>query len=151
VTRFSAYPADAFLLGAGELASALPKDDPLKNMPPEPSALQRHLRRTAWFQRTKVSGEGPCAQDLHDCSASTRRNIRAMFGTDILTLLRYPYTRRRCATRSSRSSPAWRRRACSARSATPRGGGPWASRSPGHWATVWISSPSIRLAPRSSP
>lgn len=92
VTRFSAHQADAFLLGAGELASALPKDDPLKDMPREPSALQRYLMRTAWFQRTKVSGEGPCAQDLHDCSASTRRNIRAMFGTDILTLLRYPYT-----------------------------------------------------------
>ena len=60
--------------------------------PRDPSALRRYLMRTAWYQRTKISGEGPCAPDLHDCSASTRRNIRSMFGSDILTLLRYPYT-----------------------------------------------------------
>jgi hypothetical protein len=92
VTRFSAHQADGFLLGSGELYSALPKGHPLKDMPRDPSALRRYLMRTAWYQRTKISGEGPCAPDLHDCSAPTRRNIRSMFGSDILTLLRYPYT-----------------------------------------------------------
>lgn len=92
VTRFSAHEADSHLLGPGELDQALPKDHPLAEMPRDPAALRRYLMRIAWIQRTKLSGEGPCAADLHDCSASTRFNIRAMFGSDIVTLLRYPYS-----------------------------------------------------------
>jgi hypothetical protein len=92
VTRFSAHEADSHLLGPGELYQALPQGDPLEGMPRDPAALRRYLMRIAWIQRTKLSGEGPCAEDLHDCSASTRFNIRSMFGSDIVTLLRYPYS-----------------------------------------------------------
>jgi hypothetical protein len=92
VTRFSAQEASSLLLGSGELYSALPKGRPLADMPRDPADLRGYLMRIAWYQRTKLSGEGPCAQDLHDCSASTRRSIHAMFGSDILTLLRYPFT-----------------------------------------------------------
>ena len=92
VTRFSAHDADAWLLGAGELYQALPKDDPLRDMPRDPKPLSAYLMRIAWIQRTKISGEGPCAADLRDCGASTRSNIRAMFGSDLVTLLRYPYS-----------------------------------------------------------
>jgi hypothetical protein len=92
VTRFSAHQADSLLLGPGELHQALPKGHPLADMPRDPAALRAYLMRIAWVQRTKISGEGPCAADLHDCSASTRRNIRSMFGSDLVTLLRYPYT-----------------------------------------------------------
>jgi hypothetical protein len=92
VTRFSAHEADSHLLGPGELYQALPQGHPLEGMPRDPAALRRYLMRIAWIQRTKISGEGPCAEDLHGCSASTRFNIRAMFGSDIVTLLRYPYS-----------------------------------------------------------
>jgi hypothetical protein len=91
VMRFSAETATSMLLGAGELYQALPDGHPLKDMPRDPVALRRYLMRIAWIQRTKISGEGPCATDLHDCSPQTRANIRSMFGSDIVTLLRYPY------------------------------------------------------------
>jgi hypothetical protein len=91
VVRFEAADAGQWLLGGGELYQALPRDHPLSEMPLDPKALRAYLMRIAWIQRTKISGEGPCAADLHDCSAATRRNIRAMFGSDVVTLLRYPY------------------------------------------------------------
>jgi hypothetical protein len=90
--RFKADDAASLLLGNGELYQALPHGHPLDGMPRDPTALRRYLMRIAWVQRTKLSGEGPCAEDLHDCSAGTRRNIRSMFGSDIVTLLRYPYS-----------------------------------------------------------
>jgi hypothetical protein len=92
VTRFKAADASQWLLGNGELYQALPRDHPLSEMPLDPKALRAYLMRIAWIQRTKISGEGPCAADLHDCSASTRRTIRSMFGSDVVTLLRYPYS-----------------------------------------------------------
>ena len=92
VTRFKADEADSWLLGPGELYQALPKGHPLADMPRDPRRLRSYLMHVAWFQRTKISGEGPCAEDLHDCSPQTRNNIRSMFGSDIVTLLRYPYT-----------------------------------------------------------
>jgi hypothetical protein len=92
VTRFEADEADSWLLGSGELYRALPKGHPLADMPRDPRRLRGYLMHVAWYQRTKISGEGPCAADLHDCSAATRRNIRSMFGSDIVTLLRYPYS-----------------------------------------------------------
>jgi hypothetical protein len=91
VTRFNGHDADSWLLGPGELYQALPKGHPLDEMPRDPAGLRRYLMRIAWIQRTKISGEGPCAADLHDCSKSTRSNIRGMLGSDIVTLLRYPY------------------------------------------------------------
>jgi hypothetical protein len=91
LTRFKAAEADEHLLGAGELYQALPKGHPLSDMPRDPKALRAYLVHVAWYQRTKISGEGPCAADLHDCAPQTRRNIRSMFGSDIITLLRYPY------------------------------------------------------------
>jgi hypothetical protein len=91
VTRFKADEADAWLLGNGELYQALPKGHPLADMPRDPKALRAYLMRIAWFQRTKISGDGPCAADLHDCDQQTRAQIRAVFGSDIVTLLRYPY------------------------------------------------------------
>jgi len=89
---FDAGELDAVLLGNGELAEALPKGDPLRDLPTEPAALARELRRIGWYQRVRLSGEGPCAPDLHDCSTGTRRNIEGRYGTNITTLLRYPFT-----------------------------------------------------------
>jgi hypothetical protein len=88
---FSAGELDAELLGNGELVDALPKGDPLRDLPTEPEALARELQRIGWYQRVHISGEGPCAADLHDCSAATRRNIEGRYGTNITTLLRYPF------------------------------------------------------------
>jgi hypothetical protein len=80
------------LLGGGVLRDALPAQDPLSEMSTEPAELERYLRRIAWYQRTKLSGEGPCAPDLHDCAPGTQRNIRSVFGSDITLLLSYPFT-----------------------------------------------------------
>jgi hypothetical protein len=88
---FSAGELDEVLLGNGGLVDALPKGDPLRDLPTEPQALARELQRIGWYQRVHVSGEGPCAPDLHDCSAATRRNIEGRYGTNITTLLRYPF------------------------------------------------------------
>ena len=89
---FAAGELDAVLLGNGSLNEALPKVDPLGELPIEPEALARELQRIGWYQRVRISGEGPCAPDLHDCSAATRRTIEGRYGSNITTLLRYPFT-----------------------------------------------------------
>jgi hypothetical protein len=38
-----------------------------------------------------ISGDGPCADDLHDCSPSTPGSIASRYGGNITTLLRYPF------------------------------------------------------------
>lgn len=88
---FKAGELDAILLGDGSLDEALPNGDPLRELPAEPQALARAVRRIGWYQRVRISGEEPCAPDLHDCSIATRRSIDARYGTNITTLLRYPF------------------------------------------------------------
>lgn len=88
---FAAGELDEVLLGGGSLDEALPEGDPLRDLPVEPDALGRALRRVAWFQRVRISGDEPCAPDLRDCSRPTRRNIDSVYGSDITALLRYPF------------------------------------------------------------
>lgn len=83
---------DEVLLGGGSLAQALPEGDPLRDLPTQPGALARALRRIAWFQRVRISGDDPCAPDLSDCSRSTRRTIDSVYGSSITALLRYPFS-----------------------------------------------------------
>ncbi len=88
---FSRRRANDLLLGAGELDAVLPRSgDPLRSLSVDPAALERQLLGLAWQQRTQVSGDEECARDLHDCSRTTRRNIRDLYGSNITTLLRYP-------------------------------------------------------------
>jgi hypothetical protein len=89
--EFTEGQLDKVLLGSGALDEVLPQGDPLRGLSTEPTALARELRRIAWYQRVRISGEGPCAQDLHDCSPSTRRNIASQYGGNLRTLLRYPF------------------------------------------------------------
>lgn len=88
---FEAGELDDVLLGNGSLDEALPEGDPLRDLPTEPEALARELRRIGWYQRVRISGDAPCASDLHDCSASTRGSTERRYGTNITTLLRYPF------------------------------------------------------------
>lgn len=88
---FRAGQLDELLLGDGELDQALPQGDPLRDLPTNPATLTRELRRLAWHQRVRISGDPPCAQDLHDCSPPTRRSIEGRYGQNITTLLRYPF------------------------------------------------------------
>lgn len=88
---FTPEASNAVLLGVGELNRALPPSgDPLRGLSVDPAELTRQLHHLAWFQRVRVSGDGPCAEDLHDCDAVVRRNIADLYATDITTLLRYP-------------------------------------------------------------
>lgn len=88
---FSAGQLDNVLLGNGELNAALPQGSPLRDLPAEPTALARELHRIAWDQRVRISGDTPCAEDLHDCSPATRQNIDSRYGGNLTTLLRYPF------------------------------------------------------------
>ena len=92
VTKIAPGGIDELLLGNGELRQVLPRVRPLAGLSTDPRVLRAQLQRLAYEQRTHVSGEGPCAPDLHDCSRPTRRNVRNQFGSDVTTLLRYPGT-----------------------------------------------------------
>jgi len=91
---FNASQLDNVLLGNGELDAALPQGAPLRDLPAEPTALARELHRIAWYQRVRISGDTPCAEDLHDCSPATRQNIDSRYGGNLTTLLRYPFASR---------------------------------------------------------
>ena len=62
---FAVGELDAVLLGAGSLDAALPKGDPLRDLPTDPDALERELQRLS---------------------------VKRGYGTTITTLLRYPFT-----------------------------------------------------------
>lgn len=66
--------------------------DPLGALPSEPGALRAALRRLAWFERVRISGDAPCAEDWSDCSPRGLRSIRDRYFQDLMNLLRYPLT-----------------------------------------------------------
>ncbi len=83
---------DDMLLGSGELSHLLPAGAPYRDMPRAASDLKTYLVRTAWRQRTELSGEGDaaCVADEAACPAAMRERYTSLALTYAVVMLEDP-------------------------------------------------------------
>ena len=78
-------------LSDSDLEKVIPKTgDPLRVVPRDPAKLGAWLQRAAWRQR--ASHDPDCKVDGTGCFPALQRVIDETFGSDVMSLLRYPET-----------------------------------------------------------